>query len=430
MEFIDQIIEVKKGRRKPVYEHPLLEKVCGDTYGVMIYQEQVQKAAKLLAGYTLGGADLLRRAMGKKDAKEMAKQRDTFVARLRRRPTASTQELANQIFDKIEMFAGYGFNKSHSACYGHISYWTAYLKANHPVEFMAALLSNEIHNTDKIGAFVAECHRMGIEILPPDLNASQLRFAPEATPSGAKAIRYGLAAIKNVGEGAMAPVIAERDARGPFASLEDFANRLDSQGRQPADPRNPGQGRRARLDRRNARRHVRPARTGHRLRRVRPARPRRRPGLAVRHPRLRPPPATAATRREQVAEWPKDERLAHEKELLGFYVTGHPFDKFRDVIDSDRYRKFGLFDESGPVEPARTVPLRRHGAQRRFKTTKTGKPFGVLVVEDFTGNAEVMLWGETYVPARDAGLLEPGKAVRLRATVQVDDRTGARRLTG
>src|SRR6218665_3358415 len=126
------------------------------------------------------------------------------------------------------MFVGYGFNKSHSACYGHISYWTAYLKANHPVEFLAGLLSNEIHNTDKISVFVAECHRMGIEIPPPDLNASKLRFAPETTPSGGRGIRYGLAAIKNCGEGAMTAAIEERETKGKFVSLEVFSTRLDS----------------------------------------------------------------------------------------------------------------------------------------------------------------------------------------------------------
>jgi DNA polymerase-3 subunit alpha len=171
MQFIDQMLDVKKGRTKPMYEHPLLEKVCGSTNGVMIYQEQVQNAAKLLAGYTLGGADLLRRAMGKKDPKKMAEERSKFVEGAAR-TNGIEEKLASQIFEKIEMFAGYGFNKSHSACYGHISYWTAYLKANHPVEFLAGLLSNEINNTDKIAVFVAECHRMKIEILPPDINAA------------------------------------------------------------------------------------------------------------------------------------------------------------------------------------------------------------------------------------------------------------------
>ena len=208
-------------------QRPLLEEICCDTYGVMIYQEQVQNAAKMLAGYTLGGADILRRAMGKKKPEEMAKQREIFVEGAKATNNIAAP-LANQIFDKIAGFAGYGFNKSHSACYGHISYWTAYLKANHPVEFLCGLLSNELTNTDKIGIFISECNRMEIEMLPPDINRSQLKFAPEKTPSGKLAIRYGLAAIKNVGEGAMATAIADRDANGPYESLEDFSNRLDS----------------------------------------------------------------------------------------------------------------------------------------------------------------------------------------------------------
>jgi DNA polymerase III subunit alpha len=177
MQYIDQMIEVKEGRAQPKYEHPLLEEICGDTYGVMIYQEQVQNSAKLLAGYTLGGADILRRAMGKKKPEEMEKQRKIFVAGAKETNDIDERN-ANLIFDKIAGFAGYGFNKSHSACYGFISYWTGFLKANYPIEFISGLLSNEINNTDKIGVFVNECFRMGFEILPPDLNKSMLRFSP------------------------------------------------------------------------------------------------------------------------------------------------------------------------------------------------------------------------------------------------------------
>ena len=246
MDLIGDYIKRKKGLTKIRYEHPLLQEICADTYGVMIYQEQVMAAANRLAGYSLGQSDLLRRAMGKKDKGKMAKERASFVegcARTNKIP----EKKANAIFDLLEKFAGYGFNKSHSAAYGVISYQTAYLKAHYPVEFMAGLLSNEINNTDKISIFVGECKRMGIPILPPDLNRSGLKFVPEmwegalcpdgATPDnnrGAKAaptfnaIRYGLAAIKNVGEGAMAAAIAERERGGDFASLEDFCSRIDS----------------------------------------------------------------------------------------------------------------------------------------------------------------------------------------------------------
>ena len=254
MDLIGDYIKRKKGLTKIKYEHPLLEEICSDTYGVMIYQEQVMAAANRLAGYSLGQSDLLRRAMGKKDKAKMAKERANFIAGCAK-TNRIPEKKANAIFDLLEKFAGYGFNKSHSAAYGLISYQTAYLKANYPVEFMAGLLSNEINNTDKISIFVGECKRMGIPILPPDMNRSSLKFTPEISETwegpvrsdgmaegrGAKAAstlkdrapglngsRYGRAAIKNVGEGARGSAIAERERRGDFTSLEDFCSRLDS----------------------------------------------------------------------------------------------------------------------------------------------------------------------------------------------------------
>ena len=288
MDLIDDYIERKKGRKKVRYAHPLLEEISADTYGVMIYQEQVMAAANRLAGYSLGQSDLLRRAMGKKDREKMAKERASFIEGCAR-TNEIPEKKANAIFDLLEKFAGYGFNKSHSAAYGVISYQTAYLKAHYPVEFMAGLLSNEINNTDKISVFVGECKRMAIPILAPDMNRSSLKFTPEAQchperseakrngvegsrgvagkiphetfpaaqrdpstppngsaqddrrsssvsgsaqddgkPRAQNAIRYGLAAIKNVGEGAMASAIAERERAGDFTSLEDFCNRVDS----------------------------------------------------------------------------------------------------------------------------------------------------------------------------------------------------------
>ncbi|MES2996466.1 MAG: DNA polymerase III subunit alpha [Verrucomicrobiota bacterium] len=429
MSFIDQMLDVKKGRAKAVYEHPLLEKVCGNTNGVMIYQEQVQNAAKLLAGYTLGGADLLRRAMGKKDAAEMAKERENFIGGCEKSNNIGPK-LAGQIFDKIEKFAGYGFNKSHSACYGHISYWTAYLKANHPVEFMAALLSNEINNTDKIGVFVSECHRMGIQILPPDLNHSSLRFAPETTPSGAKAIRYGLAAIKNVGEGAMAAAIEDRTNHGVFKSLDELASRLDSKSVNKRILENlvkagaldwTGETRKAMAER--LEQVVASATSAQRDRASGQVSLFDAMDLTV-----APPPSSAAPRATE--EWDKDERLAHEKELLGFYVTGHPLDKFRGVIDSEKYRRLGLIDELDLANPRERFPFAGMVRSIEAKVTKTGKPFGILVLEDFTGSSEIMLWGESFVPARESGLLEPGKIIRIKCAIQIDDRTNARRLTG
>lgn len=430
MQFIDQMIEVKRGK-KPFYEHPLLEDICGETYGVMIYQEQVQNAAKVLAGYTLGGADLLRRAMGKKDPAKMAKERTKFVAGCKE-TNGIDEKLANAIFEKIEMFAGYGFNKSHSACYGHISYWTAYLKANFPVEFMAGLLSNEINNTDKLAVFVAECHRMKIEILPPSLNDSKLRFAPEKTPSGGNAIRYGLAAIKNVGEGAMAQAIKEREANGPFESLDEFANRLDSKVVNKRILEN--------LVKAGAFDWTGETRAGmfHRLEQVAASASSAQRDRAAGQVALfdtmefggAPKMDSHLDGAVEIEEWSKDERLATEKELLGFYVTGHPLDKFRTVLDSDRYHKLGLVDDIVLGNPRDRYAFAGMVRSVESKVTKKGKPFGVLVVEDFTGSKEVVVWGESFVPARDAGIMVSGKVIRFKASIQIDDRTDQRRLTG
>ena len=428
MQFIDQMIEVKKGRKKAMFEHPLLEEVSGSTYGIMIYQEQVQNAAKLLAGYTLGGADLLRRAMGKKNPAEMAKQRDIFVDGCEKTNNIG-KKLADQIFDKIEMFAGYGFNKSHSACYGHISYWTAYLKANHSVEFMAALLSNEINNTDKISVFVAECHRMKMEILPPDLNKSGLRFLPETTPSGAAAIRYGLAAIKNCGENAMAIAIEEREKNGPYLSIEDFANRHDSKVINKRILENLVKA--GALDWTGENRATMFCRLESVVAASSSLQKDRASGQVSLFDSLDfAPPAAPSGRMEVLDEWPKDERLLHEKELLGFYVTGHPLDKFRGLIDSDKFCRIALIDELDTTNAKARFPFAGMIRSVEAKTTKTGKPFGIMILEDFTGEVELIMWGESFVPARDKGFLEPGKTIKCKAAIQIDDRTGSRRLTG
>ncbi|MDA7880970.1 DNA polymerase III subunit alpha [Akkermansiaceae bacterium] len=428
MQYIDQMIEVKEGRQQPKYEHPLLEEICGDTYGVMIYQEQVQNAAKMLAGYTLGGADILRRAMGKKKKEEMDKQRETFVKGAKETNDIDARN-ANLIFDKIAGFAGYGFNKSHSACYGFISYWTGYLKANFPVEFMSALLSNEINNTDKIGVFVNECQRMNFEILPPDLNKSQLRFSPEEILGGRKGIRYGLAAIKNVGAGAMTLAIADREANGPFESLDDFCNRLDSKTINKRILENLIKA--GALDWTGESRAGMTARVEKVVASASSAQKDRAAGQGGLFDAMEfaaPPPVTEKS--PAIEEWPKDERLEHEKELLGFYVTGHPLDKFRGVVDSDRFIKFGLLDEVDLSDKRARFPFAGMIRMVEHKTTRTGKPFGVVHIQDFTGDREMVCWSESYLPARDAGLMEPGKVIQFKAQVSVDDRTEQRRLTG
>src|SRR5690606_35152609 len=223
MDLIPDFIERKHGRAEVEYPHPLLEPVLAPTYGVVVYQEQVMQTAQILAGYSLGGADLLRRAMGKKKVEEMAKERAKFEAGALEHH-GLPPKVSGPIFDLLEKFAGYGFNKSHAAAYALVSYQTAWLKAHYPAEFMAAVLSSDMDNTDKVVGFLDEARAMGLEVLPPDVNASAYMFEAKADDT----IRYGLGAVKGVGRGACEAVVDARERGGPFADLLDFCKRVDS----------------------------------------------------------------------------------------------------------------------------------------------------------------------------------------------------------
>jgi DNA polymerase-3 subunit alpha len=224
MEWIPDYIRGKKDPSTVTFPHPLLEEVCRETYGVMVYQEQVMEAAKIIAGYTLGGADMLRKAMGKKDAEAMARERANFVEGAKR-VNAIDERTANSIFDILNKFAGYGFNKAHSAAYAVLSYQTGYLKANYPVQFMAAMLSSELGNSEKAAHLIAECEAMGLRVLGPDVNESRENFTPKPADG---AIRFGLAGIKGVGEQAAQRIIAEREAGGAYRDFADFLLRVDA----------------------------------------------------------------------------------------------------------------------------------------------------------------------------------------------------------
>src|SRR5438876_9355533 len=409
MELIGDYIKRKKGLTKIRYEHPLLKEICADTYGVMIYQEQVMAAASKLAGYSLGQADLLRRAMGKKDKEKMSKERKNFIegcARTNKIP----EKKANAIFDLLEKFAGYGFNKSHSAAYGVISYQTAYLKAHYPVEFMAGLLSNEINDTEKISVFVGECKRMGISILPPDVNHSGLKFIPEST-NGTMAIRYGLAAMKHVGESAMEMSIRERERGGDFISLEDFCGRLGSRianrkmleslvksgafdflGRERAELF-------ACIDG-----ALVSSAAAHRDRAA---------GQVSLFDEIAA--SITSTRRRSVTPWSDHEKLSYEKELLGFYVTGHPLDAYADLFAAENYRTIASLGELND-----RAQFRAAGAitqvDKKF-TRKEGKPFAIVWIEDLSATLEVVIWNDVYVKV--SGALGPGRVVEIEGTVDV-----------
>ncbi len=411
MDLIPDYIKRKKGLAKIRYEHPLLEEVCADTYGVMIYQEQVMAAASRLAGYSLGQADLLRRAMGKKDKEKMAKERANFIEGCARE-NKIPEKKANAIFDLLEKFAGYGFNKSHSAAYGLISFQTAYLKANYPVEFMAGLLSNEINNTDKISTFVGECKRMGIPILPPDVNRSALKFTPEVQGE-TNAIRYGLAAIKNVGEGAMEIAIKEREANGEFSSLEDFCKRLDSRvanrkilenlikcgafdflGRERAELF-------ACIDESMA-----AAAASQRDRAS---------GQVSLFDDMPAPAPRSASRR--VIPWTEHEKMSYEKELLGFYVTGHPLDAYANLLASGKYQTITSLNEL-PDRASFKIAGAIVQVDKKF-TKKEGKPFAVVFLEDLTATLEVVLWNEVYNPVAEGLVL--GRVLAVHGTLDRRD---------
>ena len=350
MQFIPDYARGKKDPATVSYPHPLLEPVLRETHGIIVYQEQVMECAKVIAGYTLGGADMLRRAMGKKDADAMAKERVKFVEGAAR-VNKIDERKANEIFDLLNKFASYGFNKSHSAAYAVISYQTAFLKANHPVEFMAAVLTAELGNAEKVSHFVAEAEAMGLTVLGPDINESRETF----TPVGDK-IRFGLAGVKGVGELAAQQIIAERDRGGPFTDFEDLVRRIDGRAinkrvlehlvktgafdytGQPRKTMFDGidaalAGAAAQARDRAAGQHsfldmlAEPAPDEGKGRK-----PRARSAGA--NPADEKAAAPAKTESAPASDFTPAEKLAFEKELLGFYVSGHPMNTYLGLADA------------------------------------------------------------------------------------------------
>ncbi|HXG51115.1 MAG TPA: DNA polymerase III subunit alpha [candidate division Zixibacteria bacterium] len=383
----EEYIKRKHGREKIKYLHPLLEPILKDTYGVIVYQEQVMQIAQVLAGYSMGDADILRRAMGKKDPEEMAAQRERFVEGAKRKNIGA--EKAAEIFDQMETFARYGFNKSHSAAYALVSYQTAYLKAHFPVEFMAALMTSEMDDTDKVIKNLAECRERGIEVLAPDINESRADF----TPVGDK-IRFGLAAVKNVGEKAVEVILESRDEAGPFESLFDFCRRVDLTA----------------VNRRVIESLIKCGAfdsTGvSRARMTAALDEALRAGQA--HQRdsasnqidifqmLGSPGRTARRTPDhypQAEEWSPQQSLAFEKEALGFYISGHPLDKYERVIKRLTSGTLAALREKpspGDVRVAGVI------SALKLKNTKKGERYGTFNLEDKTGYIEVIAWPDVY----------------------------------
>jgi DNA polymerase-3 subunit alpha len=405
---LDDFIERKHGRKAVAYDLPELRPILEETYGVILYQEQVMQIASRLAGYSLGEADILRRAMGKKKAEEMASQRERFIRGALERNFP--QRKIEKIFDLMEQFAGYGFNKSHSAAYAFLAFVTAYLKAHYPVDFMAALLTSETGNPVKIAKYINECRDMNITVLPPDVNSSDWSFTPVADLLG-DSIRFGLGAVKNLGPSAVEGI---RMARGPlerFRSIYQFCDTVDlaSINRRMieslirAGAMDSLEGNRAQLMA-----VVEGAmEAGQRAQRARESGQEGLFGeafIAEHGHEEKPLPA--------VPEFALREKLLGEKEMLGFYVTGHPLDQYEDKTRELSTHSSGNLEglEKG-VEVALCGVIT--GVQR--KRNREGKPWASMVLEDRNGAVEALLFTTNF--ERLSSMLAEDQAVLVRGLV-------------
>jgi DNA polymerase III subunit alpha len=417
MEMIPDFTARRHGRVKPSYEHPVMEKHLQETYGIMVYQEQVLKIAADMAGFSMSEADDLRKAMGKKIPALMAEQRAKFLQGAKGRGVK--EKVAERVFELMEKFAGYGFNKAHATAYGIVAYQTAYLKANYPVEFMAALLTSEMANTDKVVVHMDECRAMGIGILPPDVNVSRFSFAVDG-----ETIRFGLGAVKNLGQKAIEIMVAAREQAGAFTSLGDFCRRLDLQ-----------------LVNRRVVESLLKAGAFDSM-----ARPRAQMMAALdgafeagqRHQRERDqgqvsmfdllggaadggavaePDALDPT----IPEWDPEQRLLGEKEVLGFYLSGHPL---RGVWDHARRLGVVGTGQLGQVEDGARVLLCGLVSALREINTKNGNRMGFATIEDVEGSIEVTIFPELF--RQSAAHLRSGAPLLVRG--KVEGTTSARKL--
>jgi DNA polymerase-3 subunit alpha len=423
---VDDFIARKAGRSEVKYELPALEPILADTYGVIAYQEQVMRIASALAGFSLGQSDVLRKAMGKKDPKVMAKQREAFMEGARQKGV--NEKKATKIFDLMEYFAGYGFNKSHSTAYAFLAYQTAYLKANYPKHFAAALLTIEAANTDKLALYISECRDRGIAVLPPDINESALHFT--VVPTG---VRFGLTAIKGLGEGAIRSILEVRARTGAITSLHQLCEELDlrlvnkrvlealvkSGASDTLIPKGVslGAGRAQLLVAVDS-----AIENGGRVQRDRDQ------GQADLFGGSDESQGLTLIRLPEAAPWSEMELLGHEKEALGLYLSGHPLDRYAEALRAFGARTVGdlvLADlpQSTDGAPGRLLLEDVHvgGIIAGFRPLKTkkGDRMGVFMLEDAQGAVEVVAFPETY--ARFATLIENDRLVAVRGKFERDE---------
>ena len=408
---VDDFIDRKHGRAPISYPHPWLEEILKPTYGVILYQEQVMQIAQKLSGYSLGQADLLRRAMGKKKAEEMAKQRSAFTEGAEQNEIDGT--LAGEIFDIIEKFAGYGFNKSHSAAYALIAYQTAWLKAHHPDHFMSAVLSSDMDNTDKVVNFIDECKQMKLKILPPSLILSQKYFHVHEP----KVIVFGLGAIKGVGESAIDAILQAREEQGPFKDLFDLCQRVD--GRKMNRKVLEALIKSGALDHFDQNRATLMASLDKAIQTAEQEAKNKAQGQSDLFGSISSSNNNAQhTEYMQVEAWDSATQLNHEKSTLGFYQSGHPMDEFKDTLGTLC---------SGPIQ---TVINNRQSQasvagiiqQKRILINKRGKKMAFLTLEDHTGTIEAAIFSDTFEEAEPA--LRSDAPIIIQGEISQDKHTG------
>jgi DNA polymerase-3 subunit alpha len=402
---VDDFIAGRHGKKQVIYMHPLLEPILKDTYGVVLYQEQVMQIVQVLAGFSLGQADMLRRAMGKKKADILLAQRENFLEGCRK--NGIEMGLANTIFDLLTHFADYGFNKSHSAAYALVAWQTAYLKAHYPQEFMAAMLTS-VMDTDKVTTYIEQCRRMGIPILPPDINRSYAYFTVDG-----EAIRFGLAAVKNVGESALAGVIEERK-NGPFQSLVDFCSRVNL--RQINKRVIENLIRCGAFDSLGAKRSQLLAILDKAVVEAQQEQADRESGqMGLFGEEVLGKAAELSL--PDIPEAPQAERLAWEKETTGFYITGHPLDRYAHIIEQLlSVREI----TGGGVQPKQVVRVAGMLTEVRRITTKKGDTMCFAVLEDFADPLELVVFPKAFYRAVDLLVVDTPVVVQGKADVTED----------
>ncbi|MGF1684289.1 DNA polymerase III subunit alpha [Photobacterium minamisatsumaniensis] len=418
---VDNFIDRKHGREEVSYpdatwQHESLKEILEPTYGIILYQEQVMQIAQVLSGYTLGGADMLRRAMGKKKPEEMAKQRTTFEDGAIKNGVDG--ELAMKIFDLVEKFAGYGFNKSHSAAYALVSYQTLWLKAHYPAEFMAAVMTADMDNTDKIVGLVDECHRMKITLLPPDVNKGLYRF--NVDDKGA--IVYGIGAVKGVGEGPIENIIEAREKDGHFKDLFDFCARIDTKkvNKRVLEKLIKS----GAMDRLGPNRATMMATLNDAIKAASQHHQAEAFGQTDMFGVLTAAPEEVEHAYANIPEWPEKVWLEGERDTLGLYLTGHPVNAY--VKELKHYTTWRLKD-AHPTGRDKVVTVAGLVIAARVMTTKRGTRIGLMTLDDRSGRMEVMLFSEPL--ERYIDLLEKDKILVVSGQVSFDDFNGGLKMS-